>query len=243
MGGVCFPELLAGVRPGLHYVPTKLNPADAPSRQRRVPRPSVRLGPEEKRAADMMGDLTVMGHVTCRKQHSRWVELVARYVRRRRSKEDDDTMPQYDPSGLEGDGPPRQQVRRPPVNLMAEFGHLPATVGRRKTLLGRLDRWLWRAFRLTLEDLLDKPLEQADFLMATFGRRCYDGGTSLYDYTEEGLEAPHGEGMGRRQGVAPPYASAEPPASAVGGPACNARAMERDWDLCAVALGLGFLAS
>lgn len=185
----------------------------------------------ERHAADMLADLGAMGHVLCRKEHPKWVEFVARYVRRRRSKEGEVL------SHLEGDGPPRREVRRPPVNLMTDFGHLPVTVGRRKALLGRLDWWLRRAFRLTLEELLDKPLEQADFLMASFGQRCYDSGVSLYGYTERRTA--------RAWDVAKTWrrltqARSHRPVPLVVLLAMQALALEREWDLYAGALDVGF---
>lgn len=59
----------------------------------------------------------------------------------------------FDSSGLDGDGPARDDRPRPHVQLATDCGHRAITVQRRRVLLHRFDDWLTTQFAVSLAAL------------------------------------------------------------------------------------------
>lgn len=115
-------ELCCGVRAGLHYVPSRLNPSDHPSRSRRVPPPTA----DRKitlEAALETARKDNMHSTRATKQETLWHEIILKLRFRRRlalrrggKKElPAEGLVQFDANGLEGDGP---QKSRTPMEKM-----------------------------------------------------------------------------------------------------------------------------
>ena len=76
-------EVAAGVRGASHFAPTRLNPADGPSRDAEVPAPVAAPPPWASGSCAADGDLMDRAGIgCCLREHSGWAELVSRALLR-----------------------------------------------------------------------------------------------------------------------------------------------------------------
>lgn len=116
-------QILAGMRLGLHYAPTQYNPADHPSRGRKIP-PPTSAPPPWWASGRIVEDLDLYGGVRFARIEALWVEFVARLRRRawlrgHHRSDRDSSLSQYDPTSLEGDGPCAEPYDRSGIDLRA----------------------------------------------------------------------------------------------------------------------------
>ena len=174
--------------PGYGFLPTRLNPADCPTRDK--PLPEQRDVPDWLEAAragdpsemDRWARLPLQSRRTS--EWCRFVVLLLRPVRRAPWAGDvfDSTK------GYPGEGPRRQQLplaSRRPVDLGAERALLPGTVRRRTRLLLLLRFWLRDFFGISdLVQFLREDGRVVARYLAAYGQLCYDRGVALGDFVE-----------------------------------------------------------
>ena len=176
------PDLLGfGLYPGLHFVPTRLNSGDAPSRFTKIrgprsPEPSWydAAAAGSFKGMDYFGDLPKQSKGT-----SEWCRLVVKFCLLRgvdlRSKKDFDST-----AGYPGEGP---SAPRDPAALLAR-GHVPVVVVRRKKYLLLFSQWLSSNRNCSIEELLTLPTRRIDSALASYGHFCFRENRSHLSFAE-----------------------------------------------------------
>ena len=164
---------------GFDFVPTRLNPADAPSRFRPVPAPR-QPPPRWLRRAEK-GDFDELDRLAGlplqKKACSEWGRFVVSFatlrgVALRFGRRFDSTL------GYPGEGPPRRKGPRDPalLKLLDDRGHTPQVVARRKLATGRFEVWLLKSRRINLISFLDLDVRRADGILGSYGKVLFEEG-------------------------------------------------------------------
>ena len=174
--------------PGVGFFPTRLNPADAPSRFRDAPQGEptdhvdcpgsmpalpaslavidwLGTAPTQSRRAADWACFVLLLHAACR---------VPPFV----LKGFDSTL------GYPGEGPRATRGPRVPTDLIATRAHVPAVLNRRATYVDRFARWLAACRDVVLTEVLLEDALVTARLLADYGQFCYDNQRSRSEFSE-----------------------------------------------------------
>ena len=159
--------------PGFDFVPTRLNPSDAPSR--RVPLRSPRAFPPSWLQDAIEGKLDPLVTLSrAPRQNRKWASW-ARLILGQAAKFHLLLWTQFafDATlGFPGEGPPRRATRGTLADLVSR-GHTSQVVMRRRQCLVQFSDWLHTFRNMTLAELLQLDARQADAVLAAYGHFCF----------------------------------------------------------------------
>lgn len=168
---------------GFLFGPTRLNPADAPSRLR--PLASTGLGLPPWARALMRGDTKEFDWLTSLPDQSHrtmgWACLTLRLAKARGCPLSPKELPFDATLGYPGEGP---SASRPALDLRQHRALTPAVAARRRIRLRELVVWSSMTYSLSLPELLDLPSAELDRVLAEFGQLLWQAGRSLLDFAE-----------------------------------------------------------
>lgn len=180
------PYLLgSGLTVGTYYVPTWLNPADAPSRGRPVPPPTWGLPPWYAPLDNAAMDYALADPKMQRAEFLWWRIPAALVARRGQAahRDFDATLgfPGAGPRPRAGSAPAR---KRPCVILSTATAHTPVVQRRRQLFWARFSAWHSAHYQQPAVVLAQASARQAAARLAVYGQWLYDRGRSLLEFSE-----------------------------------------------------------
>ena len=193
------PELLGqDLYPGFLFGPSRLNPADAPSRLRSLPMDGPGRAVEDPPPGlprwarrIMAGDFKEFDELARCPAQSRvtvgWACLVSRLAAANGMPMSPKESPFDSTLGYPGEGPPRETAagtNRAGLDIRRHRVLTPAVAARRRLLISEFEHWVRLVLGMELRVLLMQPAAAVDRALADYGQALWSARRSLLDFAE-----------------------------------------------------------